>query len=104
MWPTLATLGISIIGSNCNFGAGTTVANLRHDDCEVRSYIKGRRTNSGRRKLGVIMGDDVKTGINTSIYPGTVIEPGSRGRPGEVLRGWVVSQKSIPSQTKFREY
>ncbi len=46
----------------------------------------GERVDSGRRKLGVVMGDDVMTGINTSIYPGTVIEPGFRGRPAAVLK------------------
>ncbi|MGC9515833.1 bifunctional sugar-1-phosphate nucleotidylyltransferase/acetyltransferase [Methanocrinis sp.] len=85
----LSYVGDSVIGSNCNFGAGTIVANLRHDDAKIRSYIRGESTDSGRRKLGAIIGDDVKTGINTSIYPGTVIAPGYRGRPGEVLRGHV---------------
>ena len=45
--------------------------------------------DSGRRKLGVIMGGDVMTGINTSIYPGTVIESGFRGLPAAVHRGLV---------------
>jgi len=85
----LSYVGDSVIGSNCNFGAGTIVANLRHDDASIPTYIKGERADSGRRKLGAIIGDDVKTGINTSIYPGTVIGPGYRGRPGEVLRGLV---------------
>ncbi len=98
----LSYVGDSVIGSNCNFGAGTVVANLRHDGREIRSYIKDEKVNSGRRKLGVIMGDDVKTGINTSIYPGTVVEPGYRGRPGEVLRGRAVSQSSSPSERNSR--
>jgi len=84
----LSYVGDSVIGSNCNFGAGTIVANLRHDRGDIRSFIRGERVNSERHKLGVIMGDDVKTGINTTIYPGTVIESGYRSKPGEVLRGW----------------
>jgi UDP-N-acetylglucosamine diphosphorylase/glucosamine-1-phosphate N-acetyltransferase len=87
----LSYVGDSVIGSNCNFGAGTIVANLRHDRGDIRSYIRGEKVNSERHKLGVIMGDDVKTGINTTIYPGTVIESGYRGKPGEVLRGWAKS-------------
>ena len=87
----LSYVGDSIIGSHCNFGAGTIVANLRHDDGEIRSYIKDKKVNSERRKLGVIMGDDVKTGINTTIYPGTVIETGYTGRPGEALRGRITA-------------
>jgi len=41
----------------------------------------------------VMMGDHVMTGINTSIYPGTVIEPGFQGLPAAVLKKLVsVSQ------------
>ncbi len=89
----LSYVGDSVIGSKCNFGAGTIVANLRHDRRNIRSYIRGERVNSERRKLGVIMGDDVKTGINTTIYPGTVIESGYRGKPGEILLGWAMPQR-----------
>lgn len=85
----LSYLGDSVVGQRCNFGAGTIASNLRHDKGNVWSYIKGKAIDSGRRKLGVIMGDDVKTGIHTSIYPGTVIETGCRSRPGEVMRGFV---------------
>jgi len=89
----LSYLGDSVIGSGCNFGAGTIVANLRHDKAIVSSYIKGKKEDTGRRKLGVIMGDDVKTGIHTTIYPGTVIEAGFWGRPAAVLKGFVAAQK-----------
>lgn len=89
----LAYVGDSVIGSRCNFGAGTLVSNLRHDKKNIRSYIKGHPVDSSRRKLGTIMGDDVKTGINTSIYPGTVIEPGYKSLPSEVLKGLVVSPR-----------
>ncbi|NYT02698.1 MAG: glucose-1-phosphate thymidylyltransferase [Methanosarcinales archaeon] len=85
----LSYLGDSVIGCRCNFGAGTIVSNLRHDDASIKSYARGELVDSGRRKLGVIMGDGVKTGIHTTIYPGTVIEPGYRSRPGEILRGHV---------------
>ncbi len=78
------------------------MANLRHDGREIRSYIKDEKVNSERRKLGVIVGDDVKTGINTSTYPGTVIEPGYRGRPGEFLRERVVSQSSSRAELNSR--
>jgi bifunctional UDP-N-acetylglucosamine pyrophosphorylase/glucosamine-1-phosphate N-acetyltransferase len=68
-------VGDSIIGENCNFGAGTNVANLRFDDKEVKLNIKGERESSGRRKFGCVVGDNVKTGINVSIMPGKKIGP-----------------------------
>ncbi|WP_094228008.1 bifunctional sugar-1-phosphate nucleotidylyltransferase/acetyltransferase [Methanolobus psychrotolerans] len=81
----LSYLGDSVIGTACNFGAGTKVANLRHDNRNIKSMVKGELVDTGRRKLGVIMGDDVHTGINTSINIGTVMEPGSSTAPGEIV-------------------
>lgn len=81
----LSYLGDSIIGYGCNFGAGTKVANLRFDDSEVKVEVKSKLEGSGRRKLGCIMGDNVKTGINVSILPGRSIYPGVVIRPGTVV-------------------
>ncbi|MFZ3148245.1 MAG: bifunctional sugar-1-phosphate nucleotidylyltransferase/acetyltransferase [Methanothrix sp.] len=89
----LSYVGDSIIGERCNFGAGTICSNLRHDKGHIKSYIKGERVDSGRRKLGVIMGDDVMTGINTSIYPGTVIQSEFRGLPAAIHKGQVPSKR-----------
>ena len=62
-------VGDSIIGKGCNLGAGTKIANLRFDKGNIK--IGGIQT--GRRKLGAIIGDGVQTGINASINPGSVI-------------------------------
>lgn len=70
----LSYVGDSVIGTGSNFGAGTKVANLRHDGRTVRMMIKGNLVDTNRRKLGVIMADDVHTGINTSINTGVVLE------------------------------
>ncbi|MDF1533103.1 MAG: sugar phosphate nucleotidyltransferase [Methanosarcinaceae archaeon] len=82
----LSYVGDSIIGQGCNFGAGTKVANLRHDGRSIRVTLEYQFLDSGRRKLGVIMGDDVHTAINTSINVGTVIKSGGSTKPGEVVR------------------
>ncbi len=67
----------SVIAEGCNLGAGTKIANLRFDDRNVKMSIKGTRVDSGRRKLGALLGYKVKTGINVSIYPGVKISSGS---------------------------
>lgn len=76
--------GDSIIGGeNCNLGAGTITANLRHDRANIRVEIKGKLEDSGRHKLGAIIGHNVKTGINVTIYPpGRKIGSGSLIGPG----------------------
>jgi len=78
----LSYVGDSIIGSDCNFGAGTKVANLRHDGGNIKAQINGVVIDSGRRKLGTIMGDHVHTGINSMLNVGSVIEANSNIMPG----------------------
>jgi UDP-N-acetylglucosamine diphosphorylase/glucosamine-1-phosphate N-acetyltransferase len=79
----LSYVGDSVIGQRCNFGAGTLVANLRFDEKPIK--VAGVQT--GRRKLGVIMGDDVHTGINSMINVGTSIGPGSIVGVGALAAG-----------------
>jgi len=99
----LSYLGDCVIAENCNFGAGTICSNLRHDKANIKSCIKGQRVDSGRRKLGVIMGNGAKTGIHTTIYPGTVVEPDFKGLPAAVLKGLVPS-RSESGRRKGQEH
>ena len=83
----LSYVGDSVLGHGVNFGAGTNVANLRHDDANIRVTVKGDRVDTGRRKLGAIVGDGAKTGINTSLNAGLKLGAGTTTAPGEsVLR------------------
>jgi len=47
--------------------------------------VKGDRVSTGRRKFGVVIGDNAKTGINTSLNAGVVLGTGMTTTPGEVL-------------------
>jgi len=75
--PHLNYVADSVIAEGCNLGAGTKIANVRFDDAHVKMSIKGERIDSGRRKLGAIVGYNVKTGINVSLYPGVKISSGT---------------------------
>ena len=74
-------VGDSIIGERCNLGAGTKIANVRLDKKDIRIRLNNSVINTGRKKLGVIMGDNVTTGINSSINPGTFIKGNSKINP-----------------------
>jgi len=86
----LSYVGDSVLADNVNFGAGTAIANLRHDNSEVKSVVNGKLISTGRRKFGAVIGENAKTGINTSIYPGRKIWPGKTTMPGEIVRKDVV--------------
>ncbi len=82
--PHFNYVGDSIIGENCNLGAGAKIANLRFDDKPVRVKIRGK-TIEVRRKLGAFIGDNVKIGINASILPGAKIGSNSWIWPGKIV-------------------
>src|SRR5206468_12480096 len=88
-------VGDSILGERCNLGAGTKVANLRLDEAPIRVVWRGSEIDTGLRKLGVIMGDDVKVGINASIDAGTSIGEESVIGPGSHARGNIAPRSRI---------
>ena len=66
----LSYVGDSILGEKCNLGAGTVTANYRLDAGEIKMMVKDQLVDTGRRKLGVVLGDNVKTGIKSLFMPG----------------------------------
>lgn len=82
----LSYVGDSIIGQNCNLGAGTIIANLRHDNASVKTMINKKLVDTKRRKFGTVFGDGVKTGIGTLIYPGRKIWPNKTTLPGQIIK------------------
>ncbi|BAW30836.1 glucose-1-phosphate thymidylyltransferase homolog [Methanothermobacter sp. MT-2] len=91
----LSYVGDSVIGENCNLGAGTNIANLRFDDNNVKMTIKEEKMDTGRRKLGVIFADNVKTGINSSFNPGIKIGPRSCIGPGSIISHDIPSDRLV---------
>jgi bifunctional UDP-N-acetylglucosamine pyrophosphorylase/glucosamine-1-phosphate N-acetyltransferase len=88
-------VGDSILGEHCNLGSGTKVANLRLDNKNVYTVVRGERIETNRRKLGVIMGDNVKTGVNSIINIGTVIGENSQIGPGAITSGAIAPNSII---------
>jgi bifunctional UDP-N-acetylglucosamine pyrophosphorylase/glucosamine-1-phosphate N-acetyltransferase len=69
----LSYVGDSIVGERGNLGAGTIMANYRLDAGTIRMMVKDKLVDSGRKKLGAVLGDDVKTGINALLMPGVKV-------------------------------
>jgi bifunctional UDP-N-acetylglucosamine pyrophosphorylase/glucosamine-1-phosphate N-acetyltransferase len=91
----LSYVGDSIVGEHCNFGAGTITGNLRLDDQTVKAEIAGEVVSTKRRKIGVIMGDNVKTAINTYFMPGVIVGNNSAIGTGVILSRNLESDKMI---------
>lgn len=99
--PHLNYVGDSILGAGVNLGAGTVLSNFRHDAGQVLIPVGDdpsgvrRRLETGRRKLGAVLGDRVLTGCNCVLNPGTVVGRETQIYPGAVLRPGIYPAASL---------
>jgi len=77
-----AYIGDSILGNEVNLGAGTKLANLKMIPGTVMVRSGRDRVDTGRRKIGAILGDRTETGCNSVTSPGTLMGPHSIVYPG----------------------
>lgn len=91
-----AYVGDSILGNDVNLGAGVKIANLKLKRDNVFVSWKGNKVDSGRRKLGAIIGDRTQIGCNTVLNPGTLTLPDTLIYPLERAEG--TCQKIIRSK------
>jgi bifunctional UDP-N-acetylglucosamine pyrophosphorylase/glucosamine-1-phosphate N-acetyltransferase len=89
----LSYVGDSIVGENCNLAAGTITANYRLDAKTVKMMIKDKMVDTERRKLGAVLGDNVKTGINALFMPGVKVGNDAWVGPN------VMVQKDLPPKS-----
>jgi len=75
-------VGDSVLGLGSSMGFGATTANYRIDGRTVPSMVGGERLDSGRMKLGLMLGAGTKIGVNTSTMPGVKIGANALIGPG----------------------
>ncbi len=90
-----AYVGDSILGRDVNMGAGTKLANLRFGPGPVVVQAGGRRIDTGRRKIGAILGDQVQTGCNSVTNPGSIVGRGSVIAPNATVAPGVYDVRSV---------
>ena len=93
--PHLNYVGDSILGRAANLGAGTILSNFRHDGGRIEIPAAGGRIDTGRRKLGAVLGDRVRTGCNCVLHPGTVVGRDTSIYPGVQLRSGLYGENRI---------
>jgi len=91
----LSYVGDSVIGRNCNIAAGTIFGNLRLDEKPIGMKVNGQMMNSGKRKLGSIVGDNVKFGVNCTIMPGKKIWPNIHIPPCTIIKNDIEKQPDL---------
>jgi NDP-sugar pyrophosphorylase family protein len=93
--PHLNYVGDSILGSEVNLGAGTVLSNFRHDGKEIVVATGAGPVATGRRKLGALLGDAVKTGCNSVLHPGVIVGRETEIYPLAQLRSGIYPARSI---------
>jgi bifunctional UDP-N-acetylglucosamine pyrophosphorylase/glucosamine-1-phosphate N-acetyltransferase len=99
----LSYVGDSVIGEGCNLGAGTVTANFRLDAGTVKMLVKDVVVDSGRRKLGVVLGDGVKAGINVLFMPGVKVGCNSWVGPNVVVYRDLAANKIVVLKQNLEE-
>ena len=92
--PHYNYVGDSILGYKAHMGAGSITSNVKSDKTLVTVHIPDAPIETGRKKFGVILGDNVEVGCNSVLNPGTVVGRCSNIYPVSCVRG-VVPANSI---------
>lgn len=89
-------VGDSVLSNNIGMGAGAVTANFKLNERPIKSVIEGKIHNTERTKLGAVIGDNARIGVNASLMPGVKI-----GRNSIVGAGVILNQDLPDNKTIF---
>lgn len=92
--PHYNYVGDSILGYKSHMGAGSITSNVKSDKTLVVIKNGEEHIETGRKKVGAILGDRVEVGCNSVLNPGTVIGRNASVYPVSCVRG-VIPADSI---------
>ena len=87
--PHYNYVGDSILGYKAHMGAGSITSNVKSDKTPVVVRDGTQQAETGRKKVGAMLGDHVEIGCNSVLNPGTVVGRNSRVYPLSSVRGTV---------------
>lgn len=87
--PHYNYIGDSILGYKSHTGAGTITSNLKSDKSLVTTMCDGEAVETGVKKFGAMLGDNVEVGCNSVLNPGSVIGRNTNIYPLSFVRGYV---------------
>lgn len=87
--PHYNYVGDSVLGYKAHMGAGAITSNVKSDKTLVTISNQGEKLETGLKKMGAMLGDNVEIGCNSVLNPGTVIGKGSHVYPLSMVRGFV---------------
>ena len=101
--PHYNYVGDSILGYKAHMGAGSITSNVKSDKQPVVICAGDERLETGRKKLGAMLGDFSEIGCGSVLNPGAVIGRGSRVYPLSSVRGYVPAHSIYKRQGEIAE-
>ena len=90
-----AYIGDSLLGKDCNLGAGTKLANLKMINNTIKVKGANQTYDTGLRKFGAVLGDHTETGCNSVTNPGTLVGPKSFVGPNATVKAGFYPRQSV---------
>ena len=87
--PHYNYVGDSVLGFKAHMGAGSITSNVKSDKTLVTVSADVQKIETGMKKFGAILGDNVEVGCNTVLNPGSVVGRESNIYPLSMVRGFV---------------
>lgn len=87
--PHYNYVGDSILGYKSHMGAGAVTSNVKQDKTPVTVKFGDEKIETGLKKFGAMLGDNVEIGCNSVLNPGSVVGQGARIYPLSMVRGFV---------------
>ena len=85
--PHFNYVGDSVLGYRSHMGAGCITSNVKSDKTLVKVSFGEDRIETGLKKFGAILGDNVEVGCNSVLNPGTVVGRNANIYPLSMVRG-----------------
>ena len=101
--PHYNYVGDSILGYKSHMGAGSITSNVKSDKALVKVTCNGQVIETGLKKFGAMLGDNVEVGCGSVLNPGTVIGRGSNIYPLSSVRGYVAGNSIYKKQGEVVE-
>ena len=98
--PHFNYVGDSILGYRAHMGAGAVTSNVKSDKTPVCIRVGEERIETGRKKLGAMLGDYVEVGCNSVLNPGSIVGKNTSIYPLSSVRG-VVPENTICKNGKI---
>jgi NDP-sugar pyrophosphorylase family protein len=96
--PHYNYVGDSILGFKAHMGAGSITSNVKSDKTLVTVKSPYGNIETGLKKMGAMLGDNVEVGCNSVLNPGTVIGRNSNVYPTSMVRGYVEARSIYKKQ------